>query len=35
MMSPTNFAVRMARLDEQLEASRLAGDIRTEVLQSF
>ena len=28
MMSPTYFAVHMARLDEQLEAARLAGDIR-------
>ncbi len=25
-MSPTYYAVRMLRLDEQLEAARLAGD---------
>ncbi len=28
MMSPTYFAVQMARLDEELEAARKAGDIR-------
>ncbi len=27
-MSPTNFVVHMARLDEQLEAARKAGDTR-------
>jgi hypothetical protein len=28
MMSPTYFAMRWAQLDEQIEAARLAGDIR-------
>jgi len=28
-MSPTYFAVRMARIDEQLQLARKAGDIRS------